>query len=414
MTTEAAQTRLSARVQAVRPSPTLNMAEMTRKLKDQGREVIILSMGEPDFDTEDFIKEAGVAAIRRNETKYTEVSGTRALRNALAMKFKRDNGIDYAADQIIVSSGLKLILFNAIYATVDPGDEILIPAPYWVSYPDIAMLAGAKPVFVACQESNGFRLDPKDLEKAITSKTRMLILNSPNNPSGATYSAEQLRGIGDVLTRHPNVIVLTDEIYEHLVYDGFEVASFAAACPELYDRTITCNGMSKGYVMTGWRLGFAAGPRDIIKAIDTLQSQNLGSPSSIAQAAAIVALEGEPMHEGRNTETYMQRNARSFAQRRDLAAEWLDRIPGLNCHKPEGAFYLYPGCAGVIGKSTPDGKCIETDEDFVIAMLEAEGIGAVHGGAFGHSPYFRISYAMEKSELEEALRRIERFCRSLR
>lgn len=414
MTTDAAQTRLSARVQAVRPSPTLNMAQMTRKLKDQGRDVIILSMGEPDFDTEDFIKEAGVDAIRRNETKYTEVSGTPALRNALAMKFQRDNGIAYEADQIIVSSGLKLILFNAIYATVDPGDEIIIPAPYWVSYPDIAMLAGATPVFVACHESNGFRLDPADLEKVITPRTRMLILNSPNNPTGATYSAEQLRGIGDVLSRHPNVTVLTDEIYEHLVYDGFKAASFAAACPELYDRTITCNGMSKGYVMTGWRLGFAAGPRDIIKAIDTLQSQNLGSPSSIAQAAAIVALNGEPDQEGRNTESYMQRNARSFKERRDLAAEWLDRIPGLNCHKPEGAFYLYPGCAGVIGKSTPQGKRIETDEDFVLAMLEAEGIGAVHGGAFGHSPYFRISYAMDKSQLEEALRRIERFCRSLR
>jgi len=414
MNTEASQARLSSRVQAVRPSPTLNMAKMTRRLKEQGREVIILSMGEPDFDTEDFIKEAGIAAIRRNETKYTEVSGTKALREALLEKFKRDNGIDYTADQIIVSSGLKLILFNAIYAAVDPGDEIIIPAPYWVSYPDIAMLAGAKPVFVACDEKNGFRLDPNDLEAAITPKTRMLIINTPNNPSGATYSAEQLRDIGNVLSRHPNVIVLTDEIYEHLVYDGFKMASFAAACPDLYDRTITCNGMSKGYVMTGWRLGFAAGPRDIIKAMDTLQSQNLGSPSSIAQAAAMVALEGEPHPEGQGTETYMQRNARSFQARRDLAAEWLNRMPGLHCDKPEGAFYLFPGCAGVIGKTTPQGKCIETDEDFVIAMLEAEGIGAVHGGAFGHSPYFRISYALATSELEEALRRIERFCQSLR
>ncbi|MGI9476340.1 MAG: pyridoxal phosphate-dependent aminotransferase [Hyphomicrobiaceae bacterium] len=406
--------RLSSRVQTVRPSPTLNMAAMTRKLKEQGREVIILSMGEPDFDTEGFIKEAGIAAIRRNETKYTEVSGTKAFREALSEKFKRDNGIDYAADQIIVSSGLKLIIFNAIYATLDPGDEIIIPAPYWVSYPDIAMLAGAKPVFIACQEENGFRLDPNDLEKAIGPNTRMLILNTPNNPAGATYSAEHLRGIGDVLSRHPNVIVLTDEIYEHLVYDGFKAASFAAACPELYDRIITCNGMSKGYVMTGWRLGFAAGPRDIIKAMDTLQSQNLGSPSSIAQAAAIVALEGKPQREGQNTETYIERNARSFQARRDLAVEWLNRIPGLNCHKPEGTFYLYPGCAGVIGKTTPQGKRIETDEDFVVSMLESEGIGTVHGGAFGYSPYFRISYAMAKLELEEALRRIELFCRSLR
>jgi aspartate aminotransferase len=413
MATDTARARLSSRVQAVRPSPTLNMAAMTRQLKEQGRKVIILSMGEPDFDTEEFIKEAGMAAIRRNETKYTEVSGTKEFREALSEKFKRDNGIDYAADQIIVSSGLKLIIFNAIYATVDPGDEIIIPAPYWVSYPDIAMLAGARPVFVACEEKNGFRLNPQDLEKAIGPRTRMLILNTPCNPTGATYSAAQLRAIGDVLSRHPDVIVLTDEIYEHLVYDGFKAASFAAACPDLYDRTITCNGMSKGYVMTGWRLGFAGGPRDIIKAMDTLQSQNLGSPSSIAQAAAIVALQGEPGVEGRNTESYMQRNARSFQERRDLAVEWLNRIPGLNCHKPEGAFYLYPGCAGVIGKTTPQGQRIETDEDFVLAMLEAEGIGAVHGGAFGHSPYFRISYALSKADLEEALARIERFCRSL-
>ncbi|MEM8971384.1 MAG: pyridoxal phosphate-dependent aminotransferase [Pseudomonadota bacterium] len=413
MNTGAAPSRLSSRVQDVRPSPTLNMAAMTRKLKEQGREVIILSMGEPDFDTEDFIKDAGVAAIRKNDTKYTEVGGTAEFRAALAEKFKRDNGIDYAVDQIIVSSGLKPILSNAIYATADPGDEIVIPAPYWVSYPDIAMLAGAKPVFAACHEQNGFRLDPRDLEAAIGPKTRMLILNSPNNPTGATYSAEHLSALGEVLKRHPNIIVLTDEIYEHLVYDGFKAASFAAACPDLYDRTITCNGMSKGYVMTGWRLGFAAGPRDIIKAMDTLQSQNLGSPSSISQAAAIAALQGERKREGQNSETFMERNARSFQARRDLAAEWLNRIPGLNCHKPEGSFYLYPGCAGVIGKTSPQGKRIESDEDFVLAMLEAEGIGAVHGGAFGHSPYFRISYAMEKSELEEALRRIERFCRSL-
>lgn len=409
-----AGSRLSSRVEAVRPSPTLAMAAMTRKLKDEGREVIILSMGEPDFDTEEFIKEAGIAAIRRNETKYTEVSGTKAFREALSRKFRDDNGIDYAPDQIIVSSGLKLILFNAIYATVDPGDEIIIPAPYWVSYPDIAMLAGAKPVFVACHEANGFRLAPADLEAAIGPRTRMLILNTPSNPSGATYSAEQLRGLGEVLERHPAVTVLTDEIYEHLVYDGFKMASFAAACPQLYDRTITCNGMSKGYVMTGWRLGFAAGPRAIIKAMDTLQSQNLGSASSIAQAAAIAALAGEPKRDGQNALTYMQRNARSFQERRDLAVAWLNRIPGLNCHKPEGAFYLYPGCRGVIGKTTPAGKRIETDEDFVLAMLDAEGIGAVHGGAFGHSPYFRISYALSKAELEEALTRIERFCRSLR
>jgi len=403
--------RLSDRVRAVRPSATLAMADLTRKLRDGGRDVIILSMGEPDFDTEDFIKDAGVAAIRGNDTKYTEVGGTKALRTALSEKFRRDNGIDYGPGQIIVSSGLKPILHNAIYAIMNPGEEIIIPAPYWVSYPDIAMLAGAQPVFVACEEHNGFRLAPADLAAAITPATRMLILNTPNNPSGATYAAEQLRALGEVLMRHPQVWVLTDEIYEHLVYDGIRAASMAAVCPELLDRIITCNGMSKGYVMTGWRLGFAGGPADVIREMDKLQSQTLGCPSSIAQAAAVVALRGEV---GRNSETYMQRNARSFQGRRDFAVEWLDRIPGLHCHKPEGAFYLYPGCAGVLGKTAPGGQRIETDEDFVLAMLEAEAIGAVHGGAFGHSPYFRISYAMAQPILAEALMRIERFCRSLR
>ena len=372
-----------------------------------------LSIGEPDFDTEDFIKEAGIAAIRRNDTKYTEVSGTKALRQALARKLARDNGLAYTPEQITVSGGLKLILHNAMFATVEPGEEVIIPAPYWVSYPDIASLVGAKPVFVPCAEANGFRLQPDDLAAAITPKTRMLILNTPSNPTGAAYSAAQLRALGDVLAAHPDIWVLTDEIYEHLVYDDFKTVSFAAACPALFDRTITTNGMSKGYVMTGWRLGFAAGPTDIIKAMDTLQSQNLGSPSSIAQAAAIVALDGEPGQEGRNSETYMQRNARSFQARRDLAVEWLNRIPGLTCHKPEGAFYLYPGCAGVNGKATPAGMRIATDEDFVLALLEAEGVAAVHGGAFGHSPYFRISYALAKADLAEALARIERFCRAL-
>ena len=405
-------TRLSHRVRAVRPSPTLAMADLTRALRDQGRDVIILSMGEPDFDTEDFIKDAGIAAIRNNDTKYTEVPGTRALRRALSEKFRRDNGLHYPPDQIIVSSGLKPILHNAIFAALDPGDEIIIPAPYWVSYPDIAKLAGAAPVFVPCHEHNGFRLAAEDLEAAITPRTRMLVLNTPNNPTGATYAALHLCALGAVLERYPNIWVLTDEIYEHLVYDGLKSASMAAICPTLLDRTITCNGMSKGYVMTGWRLGFAGGPPDIIREMDKLQSQTLGSPSSIAQAAAIAALAGEDP--GRNTETYMQRNARSFQERRDFAAAWLDRIPGLHCHKPEGAFYLYPGCEGVLGKTTLTGQTLHTDEDFVLAMLEAEAIGAVPGTAFGHSPYFRISYAMAQPTLAEALTRIERFCRSLR
>ena len=396
---------LSSRVKAVRPSPTLGMASISRKLREAGRDIIILSIGEPDFDTEDHIKAAGISAIERNETKYTEVSGTKALKQALIRKFECDNGLAYRPEQILVSSGLKPILYNAIFATVEPGEEIIIPAPYWVSYPDIAALAEAKPVFVPCHERNGFRLQPEDLAAAITPKTRMLILNSPSNPSGAAYAAAQLAALGAVLARHPNVLVMTDEIYEHLVYDGFKPASFAAAVPALYDRTITTNGMSKGYVMTGWRLGFAAGPVPIIQAMETLQSQTLGSPSSITQAAAIAALTGD--------QGYMARNNRSFQERRDLAAAWLNRIPGLSCHKPEGSFYLYPGCGGVIGRTTPQGKRIATDEDFVMGLLEAEGVAAVHGGVFGHSPYFRISYALAKSELAEGLNRIERFCRSL-
>jgi aspartate aminotransferase len=397
---------LSARVRAVRPSPTLAMASLSRKLREAGRDIIILSIGEPDFDTEDHIKAAGIAAIQRNETKYTEVTGTKAVKEALAAKFQRDNGLAYRPDQILVSSGLKLILHSAIFATVDPGQEIIIPAPYWVSYPDIASLAGARPVFVPCHERNGFRLAPADLAAAITPRTRMLILNSPGNPSGAAYSTRDLAALGEVLAPHSNVLVMTDEIYEHLVYDGFKTASFAAAAPKLYDRTVTTNGMSKGYVMTGWRLGFAAGPKPIIDAMETLLSQMLGSASSIAQAAAVAALNGD--------QGYMARNNRSFQERRDLAVEWLNRIPGLTCHKPEGAFYLYPGCAGAIGRTTPEGRRIATDEDFVMGLLESEGVAAVHGGVFGHSPYFRISYALAKDHLAEALRRIERFCRQLR
>jgi aspartate aminotransferase len=398
--------RLSDRVKAVRPSPTLGMAATARKLEDKGKSIIVLSMGEPDFNTEEHIKEAGIAAIRDNNTKYTEVAGTKALKQALANKLARDNGLSYRPEQILVSAGLKPILHNAMFAVLNPGDEIIIPAPYWVSYPDIAGLAGATPVFVACDEKNGFRLDPNGLAAAITPKTRMLILSTPSNPSGAAYSAGQLAALGRVLVQHPDVIVLTDEIYEHLVYDGFKAASFAAAVPELYDRTLTTNGLSKGYVMTGWRLGFAAGPVEIIKAMETLQSQTLGSPSTIAQAAAITALNGD--------QDYMKRNARSFQERRDMAVEWLNRMPGVSCHKPEGAFYLYPSCAGVIGRTTLSGKRIASDEDFVMSLLEAEGVAAVHGGAFGHSPYFRISYALAKEDLAEALGRLERFCQSLR
>jgi aspartate aminotransferase len=387
------------------PSPTISMTKRSFELKEAGMDIITFSQGEPDFDTPEHAEEAGVAAIRAHFTKYTAVDGMAAMKAAVQRKFKRDSGLDFAADEITVSSGSKIILYNAIMATVDAGDEVIIPAPYWVSYPDMVRLADGEPVFVTGPQNNGFRMRAEDLEQAITPRTRMLILNSPNNPSGAAYSVSDLQALADVLLRHPQVIVLTDEIYEHLLYDGFKTASIAAVEPRLADRTITSNGMAKGYGMTGWRIGFAGGPRELIRAIANLQSQNVNAPNTISQHASIAALDGP--------QDFLRERVAVYRERRDFAVDRLNAVPGLTCHRPEGAFYLFPNCAGIIGKRTPDGRLIETDEDFVMALLDAQGVAAVHGSAFGLSPYFRIAYALSMDELEEGLSRIARFCASL-
>lgn len=396
---------LSRRVQQMSPSPTLSMTKRANELKAAGMDVIALSLGEPDFNTPKHAEQAGIDAIRAHFTKYTAVDGMAQMKAAIQRKFQRDSGLNFAADEITVSSGSKIVLYNAIMATVDSGDEVIIPAPYWVSYPDMVKLADGVPVFVTGAQTNGFRMRPEALQQAITPRTRMLILNSPNNPSGAAYSAHDLKALASVLLRHPRIVVLTDEIYEHLVYDGFQTASIAAVEPRLADRTITCNGMAKGYGMTGWRIGFAGGPRALIRAIADLQSQNVNAPNTISQYASVAALDGP--------QDYLRERVALYKQRRDLAVDRLNAIPGLTCHRPEGAFYLYPHCAGIIGKRTADGQLIETDEDFVSALLDAQGVAAVHGGAFGLSPYFRISYALSTDELEEGLSRIARFCATL-
>ena len=396
---------IAGRLSRIKPSPTIAVSQKARELKAAGRDVISLGVGEPDFDTPDNIKAAGIAAIQRGDTKYTAVDGTAELKEAISAKFKRENGLDYAPDQITVGTGGKQVIFNALMATLDPGDEVIIPAPYWVSYPDMAILAEGKPVIVPCGQNNLFKMQAEDLEAAITPKTKWLILNSPSNPTGAAYTRDQMKALTDVLKRHGHVWVLTDDIYEHLVYDGFEFTTPAQVEPALYGRTLTMNGVSKAYCMTGWRIGFAGGPKELIKAMAKVQSQSTTNPSSISQAAAVEALNGP--------QDFIAEHNGVFKERRDLVAERMDTCPGLQCHKPEGAFYVYPSCAGAIGKQTPDGKTIETDEDFVTYLLETEGVSAVHGEAFGLSPYFRISYATATEVLEEACLRIQRACEEL-
>jgi len=396
---------LASRLSRIKPSPTIAVTSKARELKAAGRDVIGLGAGEPDFDTPDHIKEAAIAAIRAGDTKYTAVDGTPALKNAIVAKFKRDNGLDYKPEQITVGTGGKQVLYNALMATLDPGDEVIIPAPYWVSYPDMVLLAEGEPVIVPCHQNNGFKLMAEDLEKAITPKTKWVILNSPSNPTGSAYSWEDMKALTDVLKRHPHVWVMTDDMYEKLVYDGFEFCTPAQVEPALYDRTLTVNGVSKAYCMTGWRIGYAAGPVELIKAIAKVQSQSTSNPSSISQAASVAALEGP--------EDFIASNNEVFKARRDLVVEALNKCPGLSCHRPEGAFYVFPSCAGVIGKRTPDGKVIETDEDFVTYLLEAEGVAVVQGSAFGLAPYFRISYATSTEALAEACRRIHRACEAL-
>jgi len=396
---------LAKRLSRIKPSPTIAVTQKARELKAAGRDVISLGAGEPDFDTPDHIKQAATDAIARGETKYTAVDGIPELKQAISDKFKRDNGLDYAPNQITVGTGGKQILYNALMATLDDGDEVIIPAPYWVSYPDMVLLAGGEPVFVTCPQNNGFKLRPEDLEAAITPKTKWLILNSPSNPTGAAYTAEDMKALTDVLKRHPHVWVMTDDMYEKLVYDGFTFCTPAEVEPEIYDRTLTINGVSKAYAMTGWRIGFAGGPEALIKAMAKVQSQSTSNPSSISQWAAVEALSG--------THHFIPKNNEVFKARRDLVVSKLNQCPGLHCPTPEGAFYVYPSCAGTIGKKTPDGKTIETDEDFVTYLLESEGVAAVHGAAFGQSPHFRISYATSTELLEEACNRIKRACEAL-
>ena len=396
---------IAKRLSAVKPSPTLAVTTKAKELKAQGVDVVDLGIGEPDFPTPKHICDAAKAALDRGETKYVPVAGTLAFRQAICDKLKRENGLDYTPDQITVNCGGKGTLYNLIIATVDEGDEVVIPAPYWVSYPDMVRLAGGTPVFVTGREENGFKITPADLEKAITPKTKWFVLNSPSNPSGAAYSREELRALADVLARHENVWILSDEIYEHIVYDGFKSCSIAAVAPELKDRTMTVNGLSKSFSMTGWRVGYAAGPVEVIKAMNKVQSQSTSHAVSFCQAAGVVAL-NSPM------DFLAERNA-TFKARRDLVVAKLNAVKGMSCRTPEGAFYLYPSVAGCIGKKTPDGKVIENDTDFASALLEAEGVAVVPGVAFGLSPYFRLSYATSTEALEKACERIKRFCKSL-
>ena len=390
----------------VKPSATIAMTQKARELKASGVDVISLSVGEPDFDTPDHIKEAAIDAIRRGETKYPPVSGINPLREAIVKKFKRENGLDYKVSQTIVGTGGKHVIYNALLATLNPGDEVVIPRPYWVSYPEMVILCGGTPVFADTDMAHDFKLQPEDLERVITPKTKWIILNSPSNPSGAAYTRDEMKKITDVLMRHPQVWVLTDDMYEHLTYGDFEFVTPAQVEPGLYERTLTMNGVSKAYAMTGWRIGYAAGPEQLIKAMDFVQGQQTSGASSISQWAAVAALDG--------TQEHLARFKAAFQERRDLVVSMLNQSNGLKCPVPEGAFYVYPSCADLIGKTTETGKTIATDEDFVTELLQAEGVAAVHGSAFGLGPNLRISYATSNTTLEEACRRIQRFCGSLR
>jgi aspartate aminotransferase len=395
----------AARLDRIQPSLTIAISTVARRMIAEGRNVISLSQGEPDFDTPRNIKDAAIRAMEKGETKYTDVSGTPALRKAVAEKFRRDNGIDYKPEEIIISTGAKQVLFNAMVSTLNAGDEVIIPSPCWVSYPDIVTLADGKPVLVPCGQNNGFKLRAEDLEAAITSKTRWFMLNNPCNPTGAAYSSDDLKPICEVLMRHPHVWALTDDIYDSLVYGGFKPATILQVEPRLRDRTLTVHGVSKAYAMTGWRIGFAAGPVALIKAMDKLQSQSTSNPNSIAQAAAIEALLGQ--------QESVEEMRKVFEQRRDLVVEMLNAARGMNCSKPDGAFYVYPSIHGCIGKTGPGGVPIKDDEAFALALLAEEGVATVHGAAFCYPGYIRISYANATEELREAITRIQRFCQGL-
>jgi aspartate aminotransferase len=397
---------ISDALSRVKPSATIAVTQKARDLKALGRDIISLSVGEPDFETPDNIKKAAIAAIERGETKYTPVAGIPELRQAVAAKFKRENGLDYKPSQIIVGTGGKHILFNALLATVNPGDEVIIPAPFWVSYPEMVLIAGGTPVFVETKIENGFRLKAEDLERKITPKTKWLIINSPSNPSGAAYTRAELKAITDVLMRHKHVWALTDDIYEHLTYGDFEFKTIAQVEPNLLDRTLTMNGVSKSYAMTGWRIGFAGGPDKLIEAMDMLQGQQTSGACSIAQWASVEALNGP--------QDFIPVRCKVFEERRDLVVSMLNQARHLKCPTPEGAFYVFPSCAEAIGKKSPTGKVIDTDEDFVSELLQAEGVAVVQGSAFGLGPNFRVSYATSTAVLEDACKKIQRFAAELR
>src|SRR6185436_5906607 len=389
-------------LERIKPSPTMAITSKAREMKAAGFDVIGLGAGEPDFDTPDNVKQAAIAAIQRGETKYTAVDGIPELKRAIASKFERENDLTYKPAEITVGSGGKQVLYNALLATLNPGDEVIVPSPYWVSYPDIVLLAGATPVVVETKLEDGFKLSPKALASAITPRTKWFIFNSPSNPTGAAYTRNEIKALTDVLLKHPQVWVLSDDIYEHLVYDDFKFTTPAQVEPKLKDRTLTMNGVSKAYSMTGWRIGYGGGPEPLIKAISTLQSQSTSNPCSISQWASVEALEGP--------QDFLKDWVKSFQERRDLVVSMLNQAKGIHCPKPEGAFYVYPSCKGVIGRTSREGTKIATDEDFATALLKEEGVAVVHGAAFGLSPFFRISYATGIEALEEACRRIQRFC----
>ncbi len=391
---------ISNNLKRIKPSPTIAVTQKARELKDAGKDVIALGAGEPDFDTPENIKKAAVKAIKKGETKYTPVDGTPAIKNAIIKKFKRENKLNYKLDQITVGTGGKQVLYNAFVATLNKGDEVLIPAPFWVSYPDMVLLAGGKPKFIKCGEEDEFKLTPAKLKKAITKKTKWIILNSPSNPTGAAYTKNEIIGLGKILLKNKNIFILSDDIYEHVMFDNFKFFTIAQI-KKLKDRTLTMNGVSKAYAMTGWRIGYAAGPQNIISAIRKIQSQSTSNPSSISQAAAVEALNG--------TQSFIKKRAKSFSERRKFVVNYLNSITGITCLMPKGAFYVFPSCKGLIGKTTK----IKNDTDFVQKLLEKQNVAVVQGSAFGLEGYFRISYATSMQKLKVAMQRIKLFCESL-
>ena len=398
-------TLIAKRMSLIKPSPTMAVTKMAAEMKAAGQDIIGLGAGEPDFDTPDHIKNAAIEAIKNGETKYTAVDGTPALKKAIAKKFYKDNSIKYNIDEIIVSVGGKQVLYNALMSSINPGDEVIIPSPFWVSYPDMVSLAGGVPIIVEGKEKNNFKIQPEDIRDKISTKTKWIIINSPSNPTGCSYSAEELRDIGNLLLEYENIFVMSDDIYEKIIYDDFKFFSLAEVVPELKDRILTVNGVSKAYAMTGWRIGYAGGPKHLITAMSKLQSQSTSNPSSISQAAALAALEGPE-------EFLLERNEK-FKTRRDMVVNMLNECNGLSCIKPSGAFYVYPSCSGIIGKSSKEGKLIENSIDFSAYLLESVGVAVVPGSAFGADPFFRISYATSDSILEEACNRIKKACEQL-